>query len=160
MPPCPSGLQCCSALVVSVLRSCHVIRYRWRRQGGSLSGMWMDCQTSCSSNNSCHSNDHSVGLTSEPYWWVGGTVCPKAQYLHQLDRQDGSAHQNPLGLLWFSTVREGGTVRAVPGPADTSQDCPWSRPLIQIGSRSNWHLLIQSMFVHVCIKLPLLLADL
>lgn len=111
MPPCPSGLQCCSALVVSVLRSCHVIWYRWSGQGGSLSGTWMGCQTSCSSNKGCHSNDHSVSLTSEPYCYkklreglagmVGRTVGANVQYLHQLDRQGRGAHQSPLGLLWL-----------------------------------------------------------
>lgn len=95
----------------------------------------MGCQTSCSSNKGCHSNDHSVSLTSDPYCYkkqregqagmVGRTVGSNAQYLHQLDRQDGGAHQSPLGLLWLGggSGREGqwGPRR---GPADTSQDCP------------------------------------
>lgn len=120
MPPCPSGLQCCSALVVSVLRSCHVIWSRWSGQGGSLSGMWIWCQTSCSSNKGCHSNDQSVSPTSDPYCYkkqregqagmVGRTVGSNAQYLHQLDRQDGGAHQSPLGLLcWEGGGSEGPT---------------------------------------------------
>lgn len=123
MPPCPSGLQCCSALVVSVLRSCHVIWSRWSGQGGSLSGMWIWCQTSCSSNKGCHSNDQSVSPTSDPYCYkkqregqagmVGRTVGSNAQYLHQLDRQDGGAHQSPLGLLCW----EGGAVRALRRPS-------------------------------------------
>lgn len=71
----------------------------------------MGCQTSCSSNKDCHSNDHSVSLTSEPYCYkkqreglagmVGRIAGSNAQYLHQLDRQDGGAHQSPLGLLWL-----------------------------------------------------------
>lgn len=78
----------------------------------------MGCQTSCSSNKGCHSNDHSVSLTSEPYCYkkereglagmVGRTVGSNAQYLHQLDRQDGGAHQSPLGLLWLGGGRREG----------------------------------------------------
>lgn len=161
MPPCPSGLQCCSALVVSVLRSCHVIRYRWSGQGGSLSGMWMGCQTSCSSNKGCHSNDHSVSLTSEPYCYkkervglagmVGRTVGSNAQYLHQLDRQDGGAHQSPLGLLWLGGGRREGHWGPYRGPADTSQDCPWSRPVTLMRIQSKRLLQMYSMFVSVCV---------
>lgn len=71
----------------------------------------MGCQKSCSSNKGCHSNDHSVSLTSEPYCYkklreglagmVGWTVGANAEYLHQLDRQGRGAHQSPLGLLWL-----------------------------------------------------------
>lgn len=116
------GIPCCSALVVSVLRSCHVIWSRWRGQGGSLSGMRMRFQTSCSSNKDCHSNDHSVSLTSDPHCtktkqregqaeMMGRTAGSNAQNFHQLDKQDGGAHQSPLGLLWLGRGigREGPT---------------------------------------------------
>lgn len=85
MPLCPSGLQCCSALVVSVVRSCHVIWSRWSGQGGYLSRIRTGCQTSCSSNKDCHSNDHSVSLTSDPY-------CYKKQ-------REGPAGM--VGRMWF-----------------------------------------------------------
>lgn len=32
---------------------------------------------------------------------VEKTEGSNAQYLHQLDSQDGGAHQSPLGLLWL-----------------------------------------------------------
>lgn len=43
---------------------------------------------------------------------VGGTAGSNTSYLHQLDRQDGGAHQSPLGLLWLEEA-EG---RAGEGP--------------------------------------------
>lgn len=111
MPPCPRGLQCCRALVVFALRLYHVIWSRWGGRGGSLSRTRLGCQTSCSSNKDCHSNDHSVGLTSNPHCYkkqregldgiVGGPTSSNVWYLHQLDKQDGGAHQSPLGLLWL-----------------------------------------------------------
>lgn len=70
----------------------------------------MGCQTSCSSNKDCHPNDHSVSPNPQTHCYrrrregLAGAVAriagSNAQYLHQLDRQDGGAHQSPLGLLW------------------------------------------------------------
>jgi len=139
MPPCPSGLQCCSALVVSVVRSCRVIWSRWVGQGRSLSRTRLGCQTSCSSNKDCHSNDHSVNLTSDPYCYkkqreglagmVGRTSSSNVQYLHQLDRQDGGAHQCPLGLFWLVGSEGEGHWGPDRGPVDTSQACPLLHPV-------------------------------
>lgn len=47
---------------------------------------------------------------------VGRRAPPNVHYLHQLDRQDGGAHQSPLGLFWLGE-REGGTVRALRRPS-------------------------------------------
>lgn len=48
-------------------------------------------------------------------WWEGASA-PNAQYLHQLDRQDGGAHQSPLGLFWLGEL-EGGTAWALRRPS-------------------------------------------
>lgn len=47
---------------------------------------------------------------------VGRSAAPNVQYLHQLDRQDGGAHQSPLGLFWLGEL-EGGTVRTLWRPS-------------------------------------------
>lgn len=82
--------------------------------------MRMGCQTSCSSNKDCHSNDHSVSLTSDPYCYkkdreglagmVGRIAGSNAQHLHQLDRQDGGGHHSPLGLLWLVGAGDSGHI--------------------------------------------------
>lgn len=153
MPPCPCGLQCCRALVVFPLRLCHVIWSRWGGRGGSLSRTRLGCQTSCSSNKDCHSNDHSVSLTSNPHCYkkqreglagiVGGTTGSNVWYLHQLDRQDGGAHQSPLGLLWLGGARRRDTER----PEDTSPSGSWSYPVTLMRTLSKLQMYSLSVTV-------------
>lgn len=167
MPPCPSGLPCCSALVVSVLRSCHVIWSRWSGQGGSLSGMRMGCQTSCSSNKDRHSNDHSVSLTSDPYCyktqggagWDGGKDCWfKCAVFTSIRQARWRCPSEPIRIVVVGGSGREGQWRPYRGPADTSQNCPWSHPVTLMRTLSKPLLQMYNMFVTVCaFKLPCLL---
>lgn len=149
MPLCPSGLQCCSALVVSVVRSCHVIWSRWSGQGGSLSGMRTGCQTSCCSNTDCHPNDHSVSLTSDPYCYkkqregpagVVGRTWFKCAVFTSIRQARWRYPSEPIRIVVVGGSAREGQRGPYRGPADTSQRCPWSHPVTLMRTLPKPHL--------------------